>query len=334
MGRSQKRAGRLARHLGALLLVGALGPAVAAAAPNDVGVVWDNGPGGERYVALGDSAASGPGILNQRQDPLACERSDRNFPTLVANRLDVRAFRDVTCSSATTAHFADPQENPNNIPGVNPPQFDALSPDTTLVTLGPIGANDFNLVGVGIGCINPAPPDSAGTSCKDTYTADGTDPNVETIDGLYPKLTRILRQVHKRAPQARVFIVGYGQYFPVSGCWPYVPVWPEDADYIQSLVDRIDAVLARVVRRDTWGKRRAARKAGRRPARYVSLQGNNAVAHTMCAAPAMQWITQLTDPLSGNGIIAHPTARGMAAFGRIVTHAIRGSSTGKPASSG
>jgi len=43
----------------------------------------------------------------------------------------------------------------------------------------------------------------------------------------------------------------------------------------------------------------------------------------MCAAPGMQWITQLTDPLSGNGIIAHPTGRGMAAFGGIVTRAIR-----------
>ena len=324
MGRSQGPAAKLARYLGATLLAGALLPAIAAAAPaDDVGVVWDNGPGGERYVALGDSAASGPGILNQREDPLACERSDRNFPTLVANRLGVKAFRDVTCSSATTAHFKEPQEMPNDIPGVNPPQLDALSPDTTLVTLGPIGANDFNLVGVGIGCINPAPPDSAGTSCKDTYAAGGEDPNVETIDGLYPKLTRILHQVHKGAPQARVFIVGYGRYFPVGGCWPYVPVWPEDADYIQSLVDRIDAVLARVARQDPWAKRRSARKAGHHRARYVSIQGNNAVAHTMCAAPAMQWITQLTDPLSGNGIIAHPTARGMAAFGRIVTGAIR-----------
>lgn len=318
MGRSRASTTLCACCLAMASLVAALAAASGAAASSDVGVVWDKGPGGERYVALGDSAAAGPGILSQRTDPLACERSDRNFPTLVANALRVRAFRDVTCSSADTSHFRQPQENPNGLPGVNPPQLDALGPDTTLVTLGPIGANDFNLVGVGIGCVNPAPPDTGGPSCKDKYTAGGDDPNVETIDGLVPKLTGILRQVHRHAPRARVFIVGYGQYFPAGGCWPYVPMWPEDADYIQSLVDRIDAVLANVARQDRWA-RHGSGASPRYRARYVSLQGHGAVAHTMCALPGMQWLTQLLDPLSGGGILAHPTARGMAGFGRIVT---------------
>ena len=316
MGRARGLAHALPGCLTVALALGAFAPAIASGAADGVGVVWNHGPGGERYVALGDSAAAGPAIPNQRTDPLACERSDRNFPTIVANALDVQAFRDVTCSSADTRHFENPQENPNGVPGVNPPQLDALARDTSLVTLGPIGANDFNLVGVGIGCVNPAPPDT-GPSCRDKYAADGDDPNVKTIKGLYPKLRGILRQIHRRAPRARVFIVGYGRYFPVGGCWPYVPVWPEDADYIQSLVDRIDGVLARVARRDPWAQRQGGTRRRFR-ARYVSLQGHNAVAHTMCAMPGMQWLTQLVDPLSGVGILAHPTARGMAAFGRIV----------------
>ena len=166
-----------------------------------------------------------PAIPGQRNDPLACERSDRNFPTVVAETLDVAAFRDVTCASAIVAHMHEPQVNPNNIPGTNPPQLDALYRKTTLVTVGPIGANDFNLVGVGISCINPAPP-PAGTSCKETYTADGSDPNVAAIKKLRPQFDRMLREINQRAPRADVFVVGYGHYFPPGGCWPWVPVWP------------------------------------------------------------------------------------------------------------
>jgi hypothetical protein len=114
--------------------------------------------------------------------------------------------------------------------------------------------------------------------------------------------------INRRAPRADVFVVGYGYYFPPGGCWPYVPVWAEDADYIQSLVDLIDTKLIR-----------AARRGG---ATYVSLQGHKAVAHTMCAFAGQQWITQLADPLSGVGILAHPTGRGMAAFGEIVAEKV------------
>jgi len=301
------------RCLGGGLALLALAPASAAAQSDDIGVVWDKGPGGERYVAVGDSAASGPAIPNQRDDPLACERSDRNFPTIAAELLDVTAFRDVTCASALAPNFWKPQENPNGIPGLNPPQFDALGRDTTLVTVGPIGANDFNLVGVGISCINPAPPPT-GTSCKDAFEADGSDPNLEAIRKLRPKFRRIMRGVNRRAPNADVFVVGYGQYFTPGGCWPYVPVYAEDADYIQSLVDRIDASL-----------KRAARRGG---AKYISLQGHGAIDHTMCALPGEQWITQLTDPLSNAGVLAHPTGRGMAAFGEIVADRVERSRAG------
>jgi hypothetical protein len=261
-----------------------------------IGDVWDHGPGGERYVAIGDSAASGPVIPIQRTDPVSCLRSDHNFPTVAAETLAVMAFRDVTCSSATTAHMYTAQ-------GDNIPQLDALGRDTTLVTLGPIGANDFNLVGVGIGCINPAPP-GTGTSCKEGFEADGSDPNVETIRALRPVLAKIVRDVHKRAPRANVLVVGYGQYFTPGGCWPIVPLWPEDADYIQGLVDRLDAGLKRAARRND--------------ATYVSLQQEDALDHTMCALPGAQWITQLVDPLNGLGVLAHPTALGMANFGRFV----------------
>lgn len=291
---------------GLALALLALAPAAALGA---VGDVWTDGPGRDRYVAMGDSAASGPIIPNQRHDPAPCLRSDRNFPSVVAARLKVKAFRDVTCSSAQIKHLRKPQVNPNNLVGVNPPQFDALERRTTLVTIGPIGANDFSLVGVGLQCINPLPPIGR-TSCRERFQTGGVDRNIQVIEKLGRKFDRMLKTIHRKAPRADVFVVGYGYYLPAGGCWPYVPIWPGDAAYIQDLVNRLNTELFKTARR---GK-----------ATYVNLQGRGAVDHTMCAPFGKQWITQLTDPLPGGaGLLAHPTARGMEAMGRMVVERIK-----------
>src|SRR4051812_44232380 len=84
------------------------------------------------YVALGDSAAAGP-LIPHRHGPVRCLRSDHNYPSWVARALHVADFTDVSCSGATIANLTGPQ-------GGLPPQADALSAETTLVTLT-IGAN-------------------------------------------------------------------------------------------------------------------------------------------------------------------------------------------------
>src|SRR5437870_5654892 len=106
---------------------------------------------GGAHLGLRDPAAPRPptprpvppaaGPLIPDQVALApCWRSNHNYPHEAADRLRVTTFRDVTCSSATTENMTAPQD------GV-PPQFDALSRDTTLVTLT-IGGNDTGLAGV------------------------------------------------------------------------------------------------------------------------------------------------------------------------------------------
>src|SRR5258708_24306794 len=95
------------------------------------------------YVALGDSYTSAPVIPNQHGDPIDCGRSDHNYPSLVAEALGAATFVDVSCGSAETKHMTEPQ---TGLPlgGTNPPQFNALRPDATLVTVG-IGGNDAGL---------------------------------------------------------------------------------------------------------------------------------------------------------------------------------------------
>ncbi|MFF0013029.1 hypothetical protein [Streptomyces sp. NPDC005374] len=68
-------------------------------------------PGKGPYVALGDSYTAGPKIPDQNGDPAGCDRSDRNYPSLVAAGLDIKGadFKDVSCSGATIADLTGKQ---------------------------------------------------------------------------------------------------------------------------------------------------------------------------------------------------------------------------------
>src|SRR5688572_15016522 len=68
----------------------------------------------DAYVALGDSYTSGPLIPDQVD--AACGRSNRNYPSLVAQRLRGTELTDVSCGGATTAEMWKAQ-------GGNPPQL-------------------------------------------------------------------------------------------------------------------------------------------------------------------------------------------------------------------
>jgi hypothetical protein len=56
----------------------------------------------KHYVALGDSYASGPGIPEQRADPVGCQRSTHNHPALLADAVRIRDYTDVNCGGART----------------------------------------------------------------------------------------------------------------------------------------------------------------------------------------------------------------------------------------
>jgi lysophospholipase L1-like esterase len=92
-----------------------------------------------RYVALGSSMAAGPGIPPRVPgSPRLAARSARNYPHLVATDLGFDLV-DVTYSGATTAHILTDSQH-----GA-PPQIEALTPDTALVTIT-IGGNDIGYV--------------------------------------------------------------------------------------------------------------------------------------------------------------------------------------------
>ena len=109
-----------------------------------------NGP----YVALGDSYTAAPKVPGQSGRPAGCERSDHDYPALVARELGLKQaeFRDLSCSGATTADLSAAQSTHQ---GTNPAQLSAVSTATRLVTLG-IGGNDIDFSSMITTCVQAA----------------------------------------------------------------------------------------------------------------------------------------------------------------------------------
>ena len=140
------------------------------------------------------------------RQPFACLRSDHNYPSLVARTLRPAKFTDVSCSAATIADMTRPQQV---LLGHNIPQLDAVTPDTTLVTIG-IGGNDLGF-------------------SKTVYTCAGLSLSAPKGAPVPQALRRAARPAGRRrrspdrgraprraraGPQARVLVVGY------LGCCP------------------------------------------------------------------------------------------------------------------
>lgn len=252
-----------------------------------------------RYVALGDSAASGPVILPVDLSSPGCYRSQRNYPKLVAARIGV-PITDVTCSGADTGDMTASQSTDF---GSVPPQFDALTPDVSLVTLQ-IGGNDAGLVGLAESCLNLL-PQPFGTSCADKNLAGGGDVYGTRVAAVEPLVGAVLDGIHQRAPGARVFVVGYTTYLPPNGCYPRVQVWSRDANYIQAKVDQLNQVLASA--------------AAAHGATYVDIR-TPGIGKDVCKSPSVRW----TEPFIPENVAAplHPNATGMAGMADVVAAAV------------
>ncbi|NYV78733.1 SGNH/GDSL hydrolase family protein, partial [Streptomyces sp. UH6] len=195
MGKSRRRALSGLAALGAAALMVGGGAAPSPATP------------AERYVALGDSYTSAPGV--PRQIDADCARSDRNYPSLTARSIGAASFRDVSCGGATTAEMWRSQRS-------NPSQLTAVTKDTTLVTVQ-IGGNDIGFGEIMSTCGSLGATDPGGAPCTAHYTAGGTDVLADRIAGAAPLVEKVLDAVHARSPRARVYVLGYPPILPESG---------------------------------------------------------------------------------------------------------------------
>ena len=256
-------------------------------------------PGG-RYVALGDSFTAGPLIPDQTLSPLGCLRSTQDYPAEVQRALGFAQFADASCSGARTDHMTSPQ---NVTPGPNPPQFDRLTADTTVVTLG-ISGNDIGFSEIIQSCATLAPWT---TPCRDTYTAGGVDQLAQRIASTAPKVAAVIQGIHARSPGATVFVVGYPAILPDTGygCWPSMPIGWFDVPYLRSTEKSLNAMLAQ--------------QASANGAVYVNVY-TPSIGRDTCQSASTRWVEPIV-PVNPAAPV-HPNARGMDGMAASVAAAI------------
>lgn len=252
------------------------------------------------YVALGDSYTAGPLIPTQIGPPFGCFRSDHNYPHVVADDLQL-TLTDVSCSGARTDHMTQPQDVGD---GTNPPQFDALSADTQIVTLT-ISGNDIGFTEVINNCISSTPH---GTPCQDHYVHDGVDELANRIAATAPKVDAVLQGIHDRAPQAAVYLVNYLDILPLTGdgCWPQMPITVEDLPYLRGVENQLNQMLAD--------------EAGANGATLVDAF-TPSIGHDACQLPTDRWVEPVI-PIGAYPV--HPNIVGMAGTAAAVESAIQG----------
>jgi lysophospholipase L1-like esterase len=242
-------------------------------------------PSGSSYVALGDSYSAGP-RLAPTTGAIGCEQTRGNYPHLLAARLDLE-LTDVTCGGATTADLTQSQTPPNGDPV--PPQLDALSRSTDLVTIG-MGGNDGKVFSELVTtCVGKAVKDRGGAPCS----AEGAPFRAKVERQLAKLPTRMgeaLAAIRERAPKARIVVVGYPAAFPERGTCDLLPLARGDYPYAREFVSRVNDGLAA-----------AAEQAG---ATYVDVWAATD-GHDICATDP--WVAGVIPAQAG--LEYHPYAR-------------------------
>lgn len=259
------------------------------------------------YVALGDSYTAAPGVPETETES-GCSRSSANYPTLVAQELDL-VLADVSCSGADTLALVGTQDTDR---GPVPPQLLSVVPGLEVVTIG-MGGNDEGLFrDLVTTCLSLASDDPTGSPCRDAMaTPDGGDSAVDRIEVIETRLASALTGIKAKAPGAAVVLVGYPQLVPPSGTCESLPLADGDYAYVRSVTEQLGAATER-----------AARDA---EVRYVDVLAASA-GHDVCAGPDA-WVNGIANSIGRNAAPLHPFAEEQAAVADLVVAALEDRNT-------
>lgn len=198
------------------------------------------------YVGLGDSYSSGEGAFGEQDErapvnpgATACRRSRESYVPQVG---DAYRFPEGVefwaCGGATTGAVLRGQHG-------HTPQIERIGPATSLVTLT-LGGNDAGFSPVLTECFT-----------RVTWSDDCVrqEPEVRRrIERLGHDLYEVIAEIHRRAPRARIIVVGYPRPFPKSptdqvrglGPVPAVSLTVEDQLWLNRMTRELDDQIARV----------------------------------------------------------------------------------------
>lgn len=243
--------------LGVLCLVAS--PALSASAA---------GPSGLEYVALGDSYSAGYGLPDPSDEPApGCFQSPYDFPHQVAGALGL-VLDDRSCSGADTENITNTPQT-TDTGGTAPIQSDSLSASTDIVTVM-ISGNDLGFFSIAESCLAKSPtgpvfgvyPNLYTTNtCREIYEPTANNDFLEfVIDSeVKPALATTFALIRQKAPNAKVFVVGYPTITPPTDhCFslPYegtdiappfvpnsVPFVASDQAYLHQIEQELDLAI-------------------------------------------------------------------------------------------
>lgn len=187
----------------------------------------------------------------------------------------------------------------------NPPQFDALSADTGVVSVA-IGYNDLGFTGYMLQCELIDLTQPAAPACSRYYSPGGVDSTGAVIGRLAPEIAGVISGIRARAPHARVLVLGYPDVLPATtGCWPAVAISSADIPWLNGVEQRFNAMLAQ-----------QAQAAG---VTYVDTYGPSAT-HDVCQRSDRKWIEAIVP--SSVAVPLHPNAIGEQQMAAELQHAI------------
>jgi lysophospholipase L1-like esterase len=250
---------------------------------------------GTRYVSLGSSYAAGPGITPPAPGaPRAAGRSAANYPHLVAERFGLD-LDDRTFSGATTTDLLQRHR------GV-PAQLDGITPETGLVTIT-AGGNDIGYLSTILAASLPRSLRSVPPLRRRIRKGLDPDSMRERIAEMRAGLDTVLTRIERRAPDARIVLVGYLTIFPDDprGVAEFNDKrWLTLCRWATATAARIDAVFAELA--ETHG------------CDHVDSGSASAEHHAWSADP---WTHRLT-LRRGDGVAYHPNSAGMTAVAGLV----------------
>jgi hypothetical protein len=172
----------------------------------------------DRYVALGDSYASGVGTGSYTLSS-SCKRSVYAYPYLFAQQRTDTSLVFVACSGATTAN-------------VTASQLSSVDASTTIVTIT-VGGNDIRFADLIYQC----------TLSDCSATLDSTRATLEPTLG--PRLDSLYAAIKQRAATgAKIVVAGYPRIFNSSSCLGNLGISATERTKANQLADELDHTIA------------------------------------------------------------------------------------------
>lgn len=263
--------------------------------------LWGN------YVALGDSYSSGDGAgdyIPSTAEPDGCWRSENAYPKVIEEEFDFAgSLAFYACSSHEGSEMIEQIGTPES-------QIERVTENTSLVTLG-IGGNDLGFIPVLRTCMVRMPLLESSVCVEQEEEID------KRMEEFEKTLTEILGEVHDRAPDARILVLGYPRLFPEEPPGMYYTLTTSDQLWLNGLAERFNELIRDVVY-EVDGGVYGARETG--SVEYVNtfsaLSG-----HEVSADEA--WLNGIVLDQLGEGLRVdrasfHPTAQGQLSIAERV----------------